>query len=69
MKESKFSIVLLIISRYFLSLVMGLFPFCFDLKKEWYVIPLILVGVFLQIGLATYQMIPFIKKLKNERIP
>jgi hypothetical protein len=63
--SKKTSIITLILARYSVAILLSVLPLFFNLKKDWYIIPLIVFGFIFQLLLATFQMLTFFKKLSN----
>jgi hypothetical protein len=61
----KTQLLIIIFCRYFFAFLLGILPFAFGLKNDWYVMPLIIFGIIFQFGLATLQLIPYFKKFKK----
>ena len=62
----KTQLLLIIFCRFSIAFLLGILPFAFDLKNDWYVILLIIFGFIFQFGLATLQMLPYFKKFKKK---
>jgi riboflavin transporter FmnP len=62
----KTQLLIIIFCRFSIAFLLGILPFAFGLKNDWYVIPLIIFGFIFQFGLATLQMIPYFNKFKNK---
>lgn len=56
---------LLMIGRYFVACILGLFPFAFNPREEWYVIPLIWTGFAIQHIVATFHLWEYFIELRN----
>lgn len=54
----------LILMRYLAAFALGMLPILIGLKDGWYIMPLVIFNFVAQFGLATFQMLPYFKKLK-----
>jgi hypothetical protein len=63
--DTPFAIGVLIFGRFLLASALGMLPIIIGLKDDWYVTPLVILGLIFQFGLAIIQMLPYLKKIST----